>query len=48
MRVAQMLEPKIAPENVKDVPEELERLAISAAGGRASCSPNGQMLVLEL
>lgn len=43
-----MLEPKIAPENAKDVLEDLEGLWISATGGGALCSPNGQMLVFEL
>lgn len=43
-----MLEPKIAPENVKDVLEEREWLGTSATGGRALRSPNGQMLVLAL
>lgn len=33
VRAAQMLEPKIAPENVNDVLEELEGLGITATGG---------------
>lgn len=39
VRAAQMLKPKIAPENAKDVLEELEGLEFSATGGGALCSP---------